>query len=841
MPGQIRCRIITVLVASVLLASFSSVASAQIRFDLPAQPLAQALTAVGSLANLNIYFDAPTVDGIQAPALKAQLSADEALARLLAGTKLHAVHVDANTVRVVAETESKHAQAGQPPLTDTNTRSSGVHLASADGATPASSATGPDDTGSPSASYFQQPKEMQEVVVSGHYEFLSADTSGTTNLPLPIEKVPQSISLVSNDFIEAANLKTLGEIAEYTPGAINVGSSENYQTSIYLRGFSPGKAVDGLPSGYSLYEPDYAIIDRLEVVKGPSSVVYGISSPGGLVNFVTKSATPETKDYLYVQGGSWHSFRAEGQVAGALDTDGHVRGIAVAVQDQGDSFFNDLYHKKTTAYAGINVNITDSISGYLHGGYERFERPSFDGNPVLPDGSSPPVLRSFCLCSESVVMVSSVYHAEGDLSWHVNDMLDLSLKGEYERAKTTGETIYGYSLDDTGSVNLIGGTLSALYDNYAVGLSGIYHFDNLGLKNSFVSVAALYQDNRSDSSGLTAASATNILQGQSGVTSDINSVVATARTSYDSFVDALQKTTNTTVSAQGVFQVLSPLSVLLGVSYSKPEIKENIYGTVGDFKPAGQASYRAGLTYEFLPGANAYFSYSQSFSPQGGFQINGTNLPNLTGDQYEAGVKYRTSSGRLILSGAVYQITEKNVAQFAEQLGAISYYEPIGEVRHRGFELQALGQLTPQWQINAGYSYLDPIITNAPASAAATIGQTQLFLPKQTLSLYTTYTLDQGVLHGLSFGGGARYISSERTSYESDLANSQAFLTPSNDLPGYTLVDLTASYSLDKWLLQLNARNVLNHRYFINNYQTLAFGNLPGDPTNFSISLRRTF
>src|ERR1700722_14878611 len=107
MPGHIRSRTVLVLAVSVLLSFFSFAAEAQIRFDLPAQPLARALTELGSLANLNIYFDAPTVDGIQAPALKAELSPDDALARLLVGTRLRAVRVDENTIRVVTAPGAK--------------------------------------------------------------------------------------------------------------------------------------------------------------------------------------------------------------------------------------------------------------------------------------------------------------------------------------------------------------------------------------------------------------------------------------------------------------------------------------------------------------------------------------------------------------------------------------------------------------------------------------------------------------------------------------------------------------------------------------------------------------
>ncbi|MFZ0007865.1 MAG: TonB-dependent receptor plug domain-containing protein, partial [Steroidobacteraceae bacterium] len=144
----------------------------------------------------------------------------------------------------------------------------------------------------------KQKNPLEEVTVTAHYQFLSADTSGTTNLPLPVEKVPQSINIVSNDFINAADLKTLGQIAEYTPGATNNGSDLGLSSTMSLRGYPAEKAVDGLNDNDTNFEPDYAIYDRLEVVQGPSSVVYGISSPGGLANFVTKSATENTPTYV---------------------------------------------------------------------------------------------------------------------------------------------------------------------------------------------------------------------------------------------------------------------------------------------------------------------------------------------------------------------------------------------------------------------------------------------------------------------------------------------------------------------------------------------------------------
>ena len=295
-----------------------------------------------------------------------------------------------------------------------------------------------------------------EIIVSGRYNYLKEDTRGTTNLPLPIEEVPQSITLVSSDFIEAAGLNTIGEIAEYTPGAINAGNTGGTGSVIKLRGFSPGYAIDGINiiQNATYHEYDFAIFDRLEVVKGPSSVVYGVSSPGGLVNLVTRGAKASTPSYIDVEVGSWQNYRAEGQVAGALDAQDDVRAIGIGVYDQGDSFLKENSHKRTVLYAGLDFSLSPSLSGFLHGGYENFDRTSFDGTPALPDGSRAPVPKSFCLCSSNISLESSVYHAEGSLTWNASSMLELSLRGNYQQLKTSGQVAYASGLQSNGDINL---------------------------------------------------------------------------------------------------------------------------------------------------------------------------------------------------------------------------------------------------------------------------------------------------------------------------------------------------------------------------------------------------
>lgn len=670
---------------------------------------------------------------------------------------------------------------------------------------------------------------LGEIVVTGSYQFLDADTSGATNLPIPIEKVPQSISLVSSDFIKAADLKTLGEIAEYTPGAINVGNQLNTGSNILLRGFTPGRAVDGINviQSQPFFEPEYAIYDRLEIVKGPSSVVYGVSSPGGVVNYVTKSATHQTPDYLYVQGGSWDSFRLEGQVAGAVDPSGRVRLIGIGVYDQGDSFLEEMHHSKASLYAGINVDLTDTISAYLHGGYERDRRLAFDGIPTEADGSPPPVSRSFFIGSRNLELTTNAYHAEGALTWHATDMLELSLKGNYENSNMTGGAGYASDLDSAGNIDINSYEfLEQRNENYGLGASSLYHLDELGLKDSFVTVGALFQSNWNPQQVLSAnGGTTNIFDGVAAISRALDALLTTPLSPYYSS----QRETTLTVSTQSLIHVTDPFSVLLGASWSDPKETVNSGGTIQTPDFSTQVSYRGALMYEVLPQTNAYFSYSQSFSEQPGLAVGGGALPPLSGDQYEVGVKYRTIGNGLLLTGALFQIKERNVAECCTTINGFDYHTSIGEVTHKGVELQGIGKITAAWQVNVGYAYLNPKITDD--LDASTIGQTQLFLPKQTASLYSVYTVPVGVARGLSLGGGIRYISDLRTSYDNS----------TKDLPSYVLVDANASYTLDKWLVQLNVRNLFNKLYYINNYQTLEYGNYVGAPASVALSVRRQF
>lgn len=667
--------------------------------------------------------------------------------------------------------------------------------------------------------------EGDTIVVSG-YRYLSENTSGTTGLPVPIEKVPQSISLVSEDFLDATDARSLGDVAQYTPGALFDGNPGGTSSIVKLRGFAAGNAIDGLNVGALDYEPDFATLERLEIVKGPTSVVYGAANPGGIINQVTKGADANTPSHIELLGGSWDRWRIEGQLAGALNTAGTVHVIGVAVHEESGSFMQRIDSAKTVLYAGIDADLTPELTAYLHGGYERYRRTSFDGIPTLPDGSPAPVGRSFFIGSGDFDLVTPVARVNGGLDWEASSALSVSLRVNYLRSNTTGESGFGFDLQPNGDFFIaINNITKSVTEAFSAGLSTVYKFDDLGLTDSFITVAANYQSYDTEQAGTIPdtpqGDVANIFDGVDAIEALFNT-----RTYPGIFDYSLNRRLRyLTLSTQANIKVAEPLTLLAGLSWAKPDVsKQSGTRPWEDFSGDSQTSLRLAATLEPVKGLNVYASYSESFQPQLFIDAVGDVLSPLTGEQYEVGVKYVSPDRRLLLTGALFDVRQANQARYDQTIDLIDRYAPIGKVRHRGFELQAVGEIAKGWQVNAGLAILDPTIRQDDGPTL--IGKTITFLPKSSASIYTSYEFGDAFV-----GGGVRYVGSVKT--EIDRAT--------RDLPSYTLVDASAGYDFGRFRAQVNVKNLFDKHYFVNNYQTLFYGNVVGEPRSVTVSLRANF
>ena len=682
-------------------------------------------------------------------------------------------------------------------------------------------------TAAPGPGATQQPTDPNaEIVVTG-YRFLDADTSGITNLPLSIEQVPQSVSLINNDFARAADLKNLGEVAQHTPGGIFASYSPSYGNQFWLRGFPANYAVDGVLVGDQITEPDVATLQRYEIVKGPASVVYGAQSPGGVVNLVAKPASPNTPSYLQALGGSFGRRRLEGQAGGSLNATGTIRAIGVAAHEQGGSFVDFVHLDKTVAYGGLDFDIGPRLTAYVRGSYQRTRDTPFNGIPTFPKGTLVPVSRSYFLGGSDVTNLTQAERSEAGLSWKPSELWSVDLQAVYQHTTHGGGNVYNYDyVADDGSFPVGGEKFDDWHvEDFTIAGSATRKLDDLGLVESYVVASVRYQHYRYyiAERNLTGGS-TNIFSGD-GTVSDFFNALTPVPGGYQQD----QRMNYVTGSVQAVVKVASPLTLVGGIAYSSPKIDLQLYdGAFRNFDPGHQLNYRAATILEPIGGLNLYASYGESYQPNLRIDTNHDVLPPVKGKQYEVGAKYLVER-HLLLTAALFDIRESNVAVYDMMVDGEALYRAAG-VRHRGLELEATGQISHRWQVKSGVALLNAKVRQDPEHPVD-IGERRPWLPKVTADIYTSYDFR----NGFSLGGGLRFVG--------DVKTYDTFAAPTPALSSYALFDAGAGYSFECWHLQLNLKNLSDRHYRVSTpiFQSLSAGLYPGEPRSFAVSVRRDF
>ncbi len=353
-----------------------------------------------------------------------------------------------------------------------------------------------------------------------------------------------------------------------------------------------------------------------------------------------------------------------------------------------------------------------------------------------------------------------------------------------------------------------------------VGAFTNYKLDDLGLEDSFLAASLIYTSSGRTQrtlfptiNGLTTVP-TNLLIGNDALVALIDSEVFPG---INPSVNQ-QQLYYRIASAQAVIEIIDSVSLLAGASVSDPTVKNKtvVNGPWMYYNPGSQTSYRAALMYEPVSDLNLYVSYSQSFQPNFRTDRDDKVLPPVIGAEYELGGKYTALDRRLLLTASLFQLDQKNTAVLTTFIGSDGFarYAAVGEVRHRGVELEATGQLTDRWQVQASITRLDAEITKD--SLAANIGQTRPWIPKSTASAFTSYSFPRGFF----IAGGVRHVDSIKTST----------LGTTRPLPSYTLVDGSVGLDLDTWRFQLNLKNAFDKTYYVNSSQSITGGTLFGEP-----------
>jgi iron complex outermembrane receptor protein len=745
-------------------AAAQSSASAPAQVSIGAQPLSQALTELARQTGITLVVSPDLVAGKTAPAVSGRLTARQALDRLLAGSGL-AADIDGAAVTVRRE-----AEAGSSAL-------------------PAVTVTAAAEQESPWGP------------VNG---FVARRSATATKTDTPILETSQSISVITREEMDAQQAQTVRATLRFAPGVSISDDADNRLDTITSRGFALDQYLDGLKtiSGtWSVTKVEPYLLERVEVLKGPSSVLYGQASPGGVLNLVGKRASAETVRDVQLQYGS-NSFK-EGafDIGGAVNDDKTLSARIVGLVRDSKTEVNDTKEQRIAIAPSLTWQPDARTKVTLMADYLR--DPSGGFWNLLPyQGTISPnpygrIDRSFYTGQPSFEHFARTQYSLGYAAERqVNDNLTVRQNLRYRHLEVDYRSVQGLGLQaDNRTMNRQAYTANEDLDTLTV-------------------------DTQAELRFRTGPVAHKVLAGIDYQHLDWDNLT---RFGNAPTLDILAPDYNQYIPLPGIFQNAHQKQRQVGL-YAQDEIAwDRLRLQIGgrkDWARTDTDNYvaknttrqrddaftgRVGLLYLFDNGVAPYVSYATSFQPQAGTGFDGSAFLPTKGKQTEVGVKYQPKNTDMLFTAAAYDLRQTNVGT-PDPLHA-NFSVQTGEVRSRGVELSGVANLTEQLKLRASYSHLDNEITQS--TTASTIGNRLAATPAEQASLWADYALRGEALKGLSVGGGVRRTGSFFTSN----ANTQL-------VPGATVFDAAIRYdfgvadaSLRGLKLALNISNLFDRQY----------------------------
>ena len=654
---------------------------------------------------------------------------------------------------------------------------------------------------------------------------IAARQSATaTKTDTPIQKVPQSISVVTAEEMALHQPKSVKEALSYTPGvAVGTRGASNTYDYLIIRGFaadgqSQNNYLNGLKMQGNFYNDaviDPYMLERAEVMRGPVSVLYGKSNPGGLLNMVSKRPTTEPLKEVQFKMGTDSLFQTGFDFSDALDDDGiysyRLTGLARSANAQQQGAEEQRYAiapsfswrpDDKTNFTFLSYFQNEPETGYY--GW----LPKEGTVNTLPNGKR--LSTDFNEGANNNTYSRNEKMVGYSFDHEFNDTFTVRQNLRYAENKVSQNSVYGYGMcsDPLYSGNPSTSPCASVpQSQWGHTLTRQYVDDNEKLQNFSV-------DTQLQSKFATGSLDHTLLTGVDfmRMRNDIDSWFGWAgsvapsdiynldRSDFDfgshpgpgAAYRVLNKQKQTGVYAQDQMQ-WDKVLVTLGGRYDWAQQdtldrEENTQHSRND----NEFTWRGGVNYLFDNGVTPYFSYSESFEPASTVGANGSIFAPSKGKQYEAGVKYVPGDRPIVLTGAVYQLTKTNNLM-ADPNGSFFSVEG-GEIRSRGVEVEAKAALSASVNVVGSYTYTDAEYTTDTNYK----GNTPAQVPKHMASLWGDYTMFDGPLSGLTLGTGVRYTSS---SY-GDPANSFK-------VGSYTLVDALVRYDLAR--LGMAGSNVALH------------------------------
>jgi iron complex outermembrane recepter protein len=629
---------------------------------------------------------------------------------------------------------------------------------------------------------------LDTVEVEGSRNTISTATTLGTKTSTPLAEVPQSISVISRDEIELRNAKSVAEALRYTAGVSTDAYGEDPRGYSWasIRGFDvsfDSQFLDGLR--LTNYEFTEAFgLEQIEVVKGPGSVLYGQSTPGGLINSRTKRPVSAAFGEASVELGSDQSFETTIDTGGPLTGNGTVlyRLTALFRDNNEDSNGYDVDAQRYYIAPAVTFNLSEATSltvlaSYFHG--ESTQVPGF-----FPDAAGNPT-GVYCNNPNFDYEENDIYRLGYELEHRAT--ADLTLR---QHARVSRYDVLDYytnidsytppsTVNQTASVSEVEARTFAIDHQAELNLTGDRIDQTLlgGVDYIRTSGDSRYFDEPIPGIDLS------------------NPVYAPIPRPTTLLDDSHQSIQQIGLYAQDQIKFDTRWIATLSARYDwvTNKVRDNLFG--GHTRQDDEAlSTRAGFAYAATNGFVPYISYSTSFFPNSGTDFSGDPFDPTEGEQYEIGLKYAPQNSRGTATLSIFELTQSNV--LTDDLANAGFSVQTGEVRSRGVELEGKFALTENLNLLVSVSHADVDITE---SNAGDKGNTPGLTPQTLASSWLDYTFHDGAFSGLTLGAGVRYIG---------FTYSDSFETRKND--DYVNFDLAIRYLRGAWAYSVNVNNVFD-------------------------------
>jgi iron complex outermembrane receptor protein len=656
-----------------------------------------------------------------------------------------------------------------------------------------------------SASARKDAVTLKTVTVSAGY--VPRRTNDAAKMAVPLVETPQSITVIPRDQVDLLDWQNLSQVVRYTAGVIgeNYGPDPRYDW-LTLRGFYPAEYVDGLqaPIGsVSSVGIDLYGFQTVEILKGPSSALYGLSPPGGIVNLTSRRPESQFSGEGQLQYGSYANGQAAVDVTGPLDKDGHFLGR-----------FTALYYDR-----GTQTNGVDTDRYYVAPAFTWLPSPDtnltllsyFQHDDVYGDGGG--FLPIYGVAKFNPLgkvptdtnlgdtkynhFKRNQYGVGYDFSHKFNDNWSFEQNLKYFSSVVNILQVYGAGLvtgpdgvpTDYRTVNRYNFPFNENVKSFNVDsrVEGKFDTGDVKQKVLFGVDYRRYTDNAQY--GFALAPSIDLFN-------PVYGVPITTPTQLFPYLQQVQKQTG--VYGEDQIKIDHWVLTLSGREDSLDSSNLGVKSSDSKF------TYHTGLNYLFQSGLAPYVSYATSFQPTPGADFQGKAFRPTDGNQVEVGLKFQPTSlppgTNVLLTLAAYDLKQNNVLTPDPDPTHPFFNVQTGQVEVKGLELEGVARLNENWSLNAAYTNM---LSKVTKSNGPDLGKQLAQTPRRMASALVDYTDWSGTLAGLGASLGARYVG---TSY-GDPANAYR-------APGVVLWDATVHYNLhDHWVMQLNLSNMFDKEY----------------------------